>query len=94
MTASTAIQRTSRPGSRPHNFHRPEELEAEAAAAGLAVREVVGVEGLAGWLWPLAERWNDPDHRETILFSARAVESEPSLLGLSPHLVAVAESPA
>jgi hypothetical protein len=55
--------------------------------------ELVGLEGLAGWLPHLADRWNDPEARELILYSARAVESEPSLLGLSAHLLAVARRP-
>jgi ubiquinone/menaquinone biosynthesis C-methylase UbiE len=74
-------------------FHHPSELAQEAEEAGLRVREVVGVEGLAGWLPNLADRWADPAARETILYSARAVENEPSLLGLSAHLLLVADRP-
>jgi ubiquinone/menaquinone biosynthesis C-methylase UbiE len=72
-------------------FHRPDELVAEATAAGLDVRELVGVEGLAGWLPGLDERWADPEAREIILFSARATETEPALAGLSAHLLLVAQ---
>jgi ubiquinone/menaquinone biosynthesis C-methylase UbiE len=72
-------------------FHHPHELVREAEEAGLHVREVLGVEGLAGWLPSLGERWDNPSDRETILFSARAIESEPALQGLSPHLIAVTE---
>jgi SAM-dependent methyltransferase len=74
-------------------FHHPDEVEAEARAAGLSARELVGIEGLAGWLRDLDVRWDDPDDRETILFSARAVETEPALRGLSSHLLLVAERP-
>ena len=42
-----------------------------------------------GWLSGLGERLADDQDRETILFAARAVESEPTLLGLSPHLMMV-----
>lgn len=73
-------------------FHHPDELAREAEDAGLHVREVVGVEGLAGYLREVSERWNNPDDRETILFSARAIQSEPALLALSPHLIAVTEA--
>jgi ubiquinone/menaquinone biosynthesis C-methylase UbiE len=69
-------------------FHHPDELRAEISSVGLDVLEMVGVEGLAGWLAQLADRWDDPEARELILYSARAVESEPSLLGLSAHLLA------
>lgn len=72
-------------------FHHPHELVREAEEAGLNVREVVGVEGLAGYLHSLGERWDNPSDRETILFSARATQSEPALQALSPHLIAVTE---
>ena len=74
-------------------FHRPEELGAEAAEAGLEVRETVGVEGLAHWIKPLAAALDDADRREVVLESARAIEAEPSLLGLSSHLLTVATRP-
>lgn len=64
----------------------PDELEIEAREVGLVVKAVLGVEGLAAWLDPLAERWVDPSQRDVIIDSARAVESEPSLKGLSAHL--------
>jgi SAM-dependent methyltransferase len=69
-------------------FHHPSELPDECRDAGLDPVRVLGVEGLAAWLDDLADRFSEL--QETILFSARAVESEPSLLGLSPHLLAVA----
>ena len=37
-------------------FHHPEELRAEAGDAGLEVVEVLGVEGMAGWVSDLASR--------------------------------------
>ena len=43
-----------------------------------------------GWLLPdLKQRWADPDERERLPQAARAVEREPALLGLPPHLLAV-----
>ncbi|HTZ07692.1 MAG TPA: methyltransferase domain-containing protein [Acidimicrobiales bacterium] len=70
-------------------FHRPDELRAEAEAAGADVVELVGLEGLAGWLPHLAGAWAEAEGREVILGAARAVAAEPSLLGLSAHLLAV-----
>ncbi len=72
-------------------FHRPDDLVCEGLEAGLLVREVVGVEGLAGWLPDVVDRWDDPGVEETILFSARATGTDPSVLGLSAHLLLVAE---
>ena len=70
-------------------FHHPDELQTEARASGVEVLELVGVEGLAAWLPQLSERWRTPEGREAILFAARCVESDPSLLGLSAHLIVV-----
>jgi len=75
-------------------FHHPEELRAELTDAGLTIREIVGLEGLAIFLNHLEERWKDPATRGAILKPARVIETEPSLSGLSPHLLAVAERPA
>jgi len=70
-------------------FHHPDELRAEAQDSGLEVVELVGVEGMAKWLPQLEDRWATPEGQETILFSARCVETEPTLLGLSAHLLIV-----
>lgn len=83
------------PEHRPHwfttaYFHHPNGLRAEVADAGLEVVDVLGVEGLAGWLPNLADRLDDDGDRETILYSARATERDPAVLGLSAHLLIVA----
>jgi ubiquinone/menaquinone biosynthesis C-methylase UbiE len=71
-------------------FHRPDELRSEVAAAGFMVKAVYGVEGPA-WLVPDFDGWwHRPDYRERLLKIARMVEAEPSLLGISAHLMAVA----
>jgi SAM-dependent methyltransferase len=71
-------------------FHHPDELESEAADAGVTVTEIVGVEGLACWLPHIREQWDDPAQRAVMIGAARAVESEPALRGLSPHLLVIA----
>jgi SAM-dependent methyltransferase len=86
------------PERRPHwfttaYFHHPDELRAEGVDAGLDGVAVVGVEGVAGWFGELFDRWDDPEVREAILFSARAVESEPAVVGASAHLLMVARRP-
>jgi SAM-dependent methyltransferase len=71
-------------------FHRPDELAAELAAAGLTLRTLVGVEG-AAWLLPdLPRLLADPARRTQLLDLLRRTETEPSLLGVSGHLLAVA----
>jgi len=64
--------RRRNPQERPHWWttaflHHPDQLNAEVIEAGLNVRELVGLEGLAGYLSNLAARWEDPADRETIL---------------------------
>lgn len=71
-------------------FHRAEELAAEAAEAGLDVRQTVGVEGIAHWLRHLDARWDDDGDREVILQAVHATETEPTLAGLSSHFITVA----
>ncbi len=74
-------------------FHRPEELADEVMSAGLALKAVYGIEG-PGWILPdVAERMADAGRRATMLDVARMLETEPSLLGSSAHLLAVAQRP-
>src|SRR3954463_3859050 len=75
-------------------FHRPEELRAEAVAAGLLVDEVFGVEGPGWLLQDLDTRMQDARRRNDLLAVARMVEAEPSLSGVSPPLLLVARNPA
>jgi ubiquinone/menaquinone biosynthesis C-methylase UbiE len=75
-------------------FHRPDELRAEVSGAGLILEGLYGVEG-PGWIISdLAARLADPHRRGDLLQVARELESEPSLLGLSAHLLLVARTPA
>ncbi len=68
--------------------HRPAQLRGELRAAGLAVADLVSVEGPAFLLGDLAERLDDPVDRAVVLDAARAVERVPELLGIGPHLLA------
>jgi hypothetical protein len=71
-------------------FHHPEELRREVAAAGFQVRGIYGVEGPAWLAHDLDAWWSNETHRELLLRLARVVEEEPSLSGVSAHLVTVA----
>jgi SAM-dependent methyltransferase len=74
-------------------FHRPDELEAEVVSAGLVSDGVYGLEG-PGWILPdVTERLRDPRRRGDLLQVARRLESEPSMLGVSAHLLVVARNP-
>jgi len=51
------------------------------------------VEGVAFALDDLSDRLADPGARAVVLEAARALESVPELLGMSPHLLATARRP-
>lgn len=74
-------------------FHQPAELAEEVAGAGLALLDVLALEGPGAYVPDFARRWADPAARERLLEFLRRVETEPSLLGVSPHLLAVARRP-
>ncbi len=74
-------------------FHHPAELAEEVAASGLGLVDVFAIEGLGASMPDFARRFADPAARERLLAFLRRVETEPSLLGASPHLLAVARRP-
>jgi SAM-dependent methyltransferase len=74
-------------------FHRPEDLRLEVDAAGFDVQALYGIEG-PGWiLSDLDERWKNPERREMVLRVARSLESEPSIVGSSAHLMVIGRKP-
>ena len=68
-------------------FHHPDEIAEEVVGAGLVVEGTFGVEG-PGWL--LWERWDEESYRESILIAARRLEQEPTVIGVSGHLLTFA----
>ncbi|MBD2570123.1 class I SAM-dependent methyltransferase [Anabaena lutea] len=72
-------------------FHHPDELKAEVEAAGLVCEHLLGIEGLGKLLQNFEEHWSDPNRRETLLQAIRWLEAEPSTLGISSHILAVAK---
>jgi ubiquinone/menaquinone biosynthesis C-methylase UbiE len=75
-------------------FHRPEEIAAEVADAGLTLVDLLPVEGMAYWIPDLRERLSDPDKRAVVLELVERIEREPALLGATAHLLAVARKTA
>jgi len=74
-------------------FHHPAELAEEIAGSGLLLVDLFAVEGPGATMPDFARRWADPACRERLLALLRAVETEPTLVGASPHLLAVARRP-
>jgi ubiquinone/menaquinone biosynthesis C-methylase UbiE len=71
-------------------FHRPEELERELGEAGFGQVRVFGIEGPAWSSAQFGEVWSDPSQRERLMKFLSLIEEEPSILGASAHLLAVA----
>ncbi|BBC31757.1 SAM-dependent methyltransferase [Streptomyces graminofaciens] len=70
-------------------FADPAEVPPEFTEAGLVHEGQYGVEGVA-WLMGGVEEWlDDPERREAVLAATRRIESEPSLLGASGHVLTV-----
>jgi len=72
-------------------FHNADELKAEVREGGFKPQGCFGIEG-PGWLLPnFHDHWNDEGRRNRLLKMVRALESEPSLYGLSAHLMVVGQ---
>jgi ubiquinone/menaquinone biosynthesis C-methylase UbiE len=70
-------------------FHRPRELGDEIREAGFSLAGPFAVEGPGAYVPGFPGRWADANARARLLDLVRRVELEPSLLGASPHLLAV-----
>ena len=73
-------------------LHHPEELKAEVEEAGLYCEKMLAIEG-PGWLLQnFEEHWNEPSRRERLLEAISWLETEPSVLGMSAHIMVVAKN--
>lgn len=71
-------------------FHDPKELETEVKESGFQYERTLPIEGPL-WLFPyVAANFDDQRKRELFLALVRQLEQEPSLLGASAHLLAIA----
>jgi ubiquinone/menaquinone biosynthesis C-methylase UbiE len=90
--------RHTNPGDHPRwfttaYFHLPEDLPGELEDAGLEPESTLAIEGPAWLMDSLGEHLGDPERRERLLRAVARVESAPSLLGASAHLLAVGRRP-
>jgi ubiquinone/menaquinone biosynthesis C-methylase UbiE len=75
-------------------LHRPEDLAAEMHRAGFVAVSVRGVEGPGWMLQDFDARWEDEALRADMLDVARKLESEPSIVGASAHMIGIGRKPA
>ncbi|MFF9037422.1 class I SAM-dependent methyltransferase [Streptomyces sp. NPDC014892] len=73
-------------------FADPADVPGEFTEAGLVPEGQYGVEGVA-WLGGIEEWLDDPERREAVLAATRRIESEPTLLGASGHVLTVGRRP-
>ncbi|RKU24148.1 SAM-dependent methyltransferase [Candidatus Poribacteria bacterium] len=70
-------------------LHRPDELSSEVIEAGFQHQTTLAVQGPT-WLFGSVENyWADPGQRAAVLDLIRKVEAEPSILGMSSHILAI-----
>ncbi len=72
-------------------FHDPAEIADEALAAGVTLDHIIGVESIAADLASTEAQLANARSRDIVLSLLRQVEAEPSLLGVSSHIVAIAQ---
>lgn len=70
-------------------FHHPDELRQEMSDVGFTKIEILAVEGFAWLLSDFNARWNDARRRAQLLDLIRMVEKQPSLMGMSAHLLGI-----
>ena len=72
-------------------FHHPFELQTEVEAAGFLHAQTLAVEG-PGWVVKdFEQRWQAEERRDLLLALIRKIETEPSLLGMSGHIMVIAQ---
>lgn len=72
-------------------FHHADELKAEVIEAGFNLEALLGIEG-PFWDGSNMPAWQSPERRRSILDLLRKVEAQPTLLGASAHLMAIASA--
>lgn len=72
-------------------FHQPAGVKSEIEHAGFSSCHVFAVEGLGVLLRDFDSVWAQPGLRKKILSLLERTQAEPSILGISPHLLAVAQ---
>jgi len=71
-------------------FHLPGGLRGEIEEAGFKFERILAVEG-PGWIVPnFDDIWSNESRRKRVLRIVRAIEDQSDILGMSPHMLAIA----
>ncbi|MBN2443010.1 MAG: class I SAM-dependent methyltransferase [Spirochaetales bacterium] len=68
-------------------FHFPGEIKEEMEQAGFNFESMIGIEGIAYTIKDLEKHWENSETRSLILQLLSKLESEPALIGASPHIM-------
>ena len=74
-------------------FHYPQELIDEVNESGFRLETLLAVEGPARLLKDFEQQWQNPSIQDKIMRITRLVESERTLWGVSPHIMAIGRKP-
>jgi SAM-dependent methyltransferase len=74
-------------------LHLPGELAEEVRVAGFELDAILAVEGPGVNVRDVDDWLDDDARREALLRAIRRVEAEPTMIGASPHLMALASAP-
>ena len=72
-------------------FHHPDDIVSEVKESGLILEKLLAVESIGGLLSDFQETWQNDKRRKRLLRFIRDIEDEPSLMGVSAHIIAVAK---
>lgn len=70
-------------------FHYPQELIDEIKEAGFRFEVLLAIEGPVRIMKDFTEQWQKAEIQERLLRIARLVEAEPTLWGVSPHIMVI-----
>jgi SAM-dependent methyltransferase len=70
-------------------FHHPQELIDEIKGAGFRFEALLAIEGPVMIMKDFGEQWCKPDLRKRLLRITRLTEAEPTLWGVSPHIMGI-----
>jgi ubiquinone/menaquinone biosynthesis C-methylase UbiE len=70
-------------------FHHPQELSDEIANAGFRFEALLAIEGPVRIMDDFPQQWSKPELRERLLRLTRLTEAEPTLWGVSAHMMAI-----
>jgi len=93
VSVTTSGLRPSTEPPFPAYSHRPDDLEREIAGSGFVGVSIHAIEGIFNLLGDLPQRMADPPSRQALLELLHTFEEDPSMTGISGHLMATARAP-